>query len=99
MRKAVAAVIVIAISAVMNCQYVCQTVSKDALLELVRTPATRVIVHMMVRTVRQRVDAKTSFCDHRTLNLQMRWNGINNTAEKFSYATCKPWKTHSKDHL
>ena len=66
-RKAVAAVMVSAMLAVMYCQYVCQTVSREELLELVRTPATRVIVHIIVRTVRQRVEAKTSFCDIRTL--------------------------------
>ena len=69
-----------AMLAVMYCQYVCQTVSKEESLELVRTPATRIIVQMMVRTMRQRVDAKTSFCDNRTLILQMRRNGMNNTA-------------------
>lgn len=79
-RKAVAAVMVSAMLAVMYCQYVCQTVSKEESLELVRTPATRIIVHMIVRTMRQRVDAKTSFCDNRTLILQMRWKGMNNTA-------------------
>lgn len=79
-RKAVAAVMVSAMLAVTYCQYVCQTVSKEESLELVRTPTTRVIVHMMVRTVKQRVDAKTSFCDNRTLILQMRWKGITNTA-------------------
>ena len=42
---------------------------QEELLELVRTPATRMMVHMIVSTVRQRVDAKTSFCDIRTLNL------------------------------
>ena len=75
-----AAVMVSAMLAVMYCQYVCQTVSKEESLELVRTPATRIIVQMMVRTMRQRVDAKTSFCDNRTLILQMRRNGMNNTA-------------------
>ena len=69
-----------AMLAVMYCQYVCQTVSKEESLALVRTPATRIIVQMMVRTIRQRVDAKTSFCDNRTLILQMRRNGMNNTA-------------------
>ena len=55
-----------AMLAVIYCQYVCQTVSKEESLELVRTPATRIIVHMMVSTMRQRVDAKTIFCDNRT---------------------------------
>lgn len=71
-RKAVAAVIVNAISAVMNCQYVCQAVSRDKLLELVRTPATRVIVQMIVSRVRQSVEASTNFWDHGTLSLQSR---------------------------
>lgn len=75
-----AAVIVSAMLAVMYCQYVCQTVSNEESLELVRTPATRIIVQIMVKTMRQRVDAKTSFCDNRTLILQMRRKGMNNTA-------------------
>lgn len=53
-----------AMLAVMNCQYVCHTESREELLELVRTPATRVIVHTIVIMVRQSVDDKTSFCVH-----------------------------------
>ena len=74
-----AAVIVKARLAVMNCQYVCHTESREELLELVRTPATRIIVHMMVRMVRQSVEAKINFCVHRTLTFQIICDGITST--------------------
>lgn len=60
-RKAVAAVMVRAKFEAINCQYVSQTESMEEMVRPVWIPAIRVIVHMMVRIVRQRQDAKAIF--------------------------------------
>ena len=60
-RKAVAAVMVSAMFAAMNCQYVSQTESIALTVRLVWIPKIRIMVHMIVRIVRQRQDDKAAF--------------------------------------
>lgn len=78
-RKAVAAVIVSAMLAATNCQYVSQTESMDFTLRPVWMPAMRIMVQMIVRTVRQRVEASAIFCVKEILTDQMRQKGIEMT--------------------
>lgn len=78
-RNAVAAVIVNAKFAAMNCQYVSQTVSIDLKVRPVWIPAIRVMVQMMVRIVRQREDDNTTFWDHLILTFQISRQGIYKT--------------------
>jgi len=60
-RKAVAAVMVSARFAAMNCQYVSQTESTDWTVRPVWIPEIRVMVHMIVSIVRHRQDARAIF--------------------------------------
>lgn len=81
-RKAVAAVMISAIFAAMNCQYVSQAESIDLTVRPVWIPEIRVMVHMIVRIVRLSEDNKAIFWLHRILILQISRNGMYRTRSR-----------------
>ena len=78
-RKAVAAVIVNAKFAAINCQYISQTESRDLTGWPTQICVMRVMVHIMVRIVMHREAERTIFCIRLTLILQISRKGINKT--------------------
>ena len=78
-RNAVAAVMVNAKFAAMNCQYVSHTRSTAFMVPPVYIPAMRIIVQMMVSIARQREDVNTTFWVHLTLTFQTNWQGMYKT--------------------
>ena len=78
-RNAVAAVMVSAMFAAINCQYVPQTESIDGTVRPVWIPEIRVMVHTIVRIVRHRQSDRAIFWVRLILIVQIRRQGIYRT--------------------